>query len=124
MSCPLCREAIHRDTLQLMGLPVGVPELKQNINRCKGVVQLISGKVRNEQALCKWLRHLRGLQTADGFIRSACTLHIERAIFHKSHLAEQLQQMSTSRTGDDLYELYCVSIACHVEVLIAVRNAL
>jgi hypothetical protein len=126
LTCPLCRCAVHRDTLQLMGLRVSVGDLVRTMSRCDAVNQLLSGRVTTEVSLGNHLKQIRGLETADGFVRSACILHIERSIFHKIQLAKQLHHMQTAqkRSNDDLYELYQVSIACHVEVLAAVRHAL
>lgn len=124
LSCPLCRSAIHRDTLQWMGLPVTVGDIVRGMHRCQSLALILGGTARTETALYELLRGMRNLETGDGFIRSACTLHVERAIFHKTQLATQLHNMAQTRSDDDLYELYQISIACHVEVLIAVRHAL
>ena len=127
MSCPLCRFPIHRETVQWMGLPASIGALKETMRRCHVVACLLSGRIRSVDELQNQLGKLRYLQSADGFIRSACFMHIERSIFHKLQLQLQLQQMASSRKGattGELHELYNVSIACHVEVLIAVRNVL
>lgn len=127
MSCPLCRFPIYRETVQWMGLPASIRALMGTMGRCEVVCCFLSGRIKTVEQLHSQICRLRHLESADGFIRSACLLHIERSIFHKHQLQLQLHQMAALRKGaaaDELHELYRVSIACHVEVLIAVRNVL
>ena len=132
MCCPLCRESIYRNDLSDMGISVMVRDLKRSDQHCGRIRNILSGRVHTEASLFQNLRGLRRLQSADGFIRSACTLHIERSIFHKLQLAtqlhrlqkDQLSQESKKTTNVDLCDLYTMAIACHVEVLVAVRAIL
>lgn len=131
MCCPLCRESIYRNELSDMGISVTVRDLKRSDQHCYKIRNILSGRVHTEASLFQHLRGLSHLQSADGFIRSACTLHIERSIFHKLQLVTQLHRLQkeqlshgSSVTGVGLCDLYDMAIACHVEVLIAVRAIL
>lgn len=122
--CPLCRAFLDRYDIETMGIPVGPRDLAGVERRCLAVRRLAQPFSATENTktteVSALVRRCRGGRASDGFIYNIAILPIERALYHRRNLANQIKdQMRLSPTRDyPIADFVDLALECHVTVLI------